>query len=287
MEITGLVGYAHRMNTPRLILAEDGIFPVVRDARGNRLPQLPASGFDFPGTIQGEGKLSGVPSLFIRLSGCNLHCTWKQPDGSLSECDTAYASYRVRRSTSYSIEDISEIVRHNTVHLKHIVITGGEPFLQADSLKQLCIRLKEIKDYHITVETNATLFNEELAGYIDFFSLSPKLSASVPAGPYAELHEKRRMQPEVIQRFITHCLQYGKSFQLKFVSSSEQDIREIQHLLSLLSGWENEDILLMPLGSDSTQLQQNIRQVLEYCIRNGWRYCDRLHLSLFGNKTGV
>lgn len=275
------------MNTPRLILAEDGIFPIVRDAQGNRLPQLPASGFDFPGTIQGEGKLNGVPSLFIRLSGCNLHCTWKQPDGSLSECDTAYASYRVRRSISLSVEEISKIVQHNTAHLEHIVITGGEPFLQAKPLKQLCMRLRQIKDYHFTVETNATLFDEELAGHIDFFSLSPKLSASVPAVPYAEMHEKRRMQPDVIQRFITHSLQHGKTFQLKFVSSGEQDIREIQHLLSLLKGWKNEDILLMPLGADRTELQQNTRQTLEYCIRNGWRYCDRLHLSLFGNKTGV
>lgn len=275
------------MNMSRLILAEDGIFPIVWDAAGNRLPQLPASGFDFPGTIQGEGKLNGVPSLFIRLSGCNLHCIWKQPDGSLSECDTAYASYRVRHSVSLSIEEISQIVYHNTTHLKHIVITGGEPFLQEKSLKQLCIKLKQIKDYHITVETNATIFDEELAGYIDFFSLSPKLSASAPAAPYTELHENKRMQPSIIQNFITHSLQYHKSFQLKFVCSGKQDIEEIQHLLSQLQGWKNEDVLLMPLGADPMALQQNVRQVLEYCIRNDWRYCNRLHLSLFGNKTGV
>ncbi len=287
MGITGLVGYAYGMNADRLILAEDGIFPIVWDAEGNRLPKFPASGFDFPGTVQGEGKLNGVPSLFIRLAGCNLHCTWKQPDGSFSECDTAYASYRVRHSVALSIEEISKVVQYNTAHLKHIVITGGEPFRQIDSLKRLCIRLKQIKNYHLTVETNATLFDEELAGYIDFFSLSPKLSASVPAAPHGELHEKRRMQPKVIQCFITHCLQYRKSFQLKFVCSGGQDLQEIQYLLSLLKGWENEDILLMPLGAHPVELRQNTRQVLEYCIRNGWRYCDRLHLSLFGNQTGV
>lgn len=287
MGITGLVEYACRMNNFRLILAEDGIFPILWDAEGNRLPQLPASGLDTPGTIQGEGKLNGIPSLFIRVAGCNLHCSWKQPDGSFSECDTAYASYRVRHSIALSIEEISQIVRYNTAHIEHLVITGGEPFLQADILKELCIRLKQIKNYHITVETNATLFEEELAGYIDFFSLSPKLSASTPLAPYAELHEKRRMQPGVIQQFLNHSRQHHKQFQLKFVCSGEQDTKEIHDLLSRIQGWKNEDILLMPLGATPTELQKNSRQVLGLCLRNGWRYCDRLHLSLFGNKTGV
>lgn len=275
------------MDTTRLTLAEDGIFPILRDGEGKRLPQLPASGFDVPGTVQGEGKLSGVPSLFIRLAGCNLHCSWKQSDGSISECDTAYASYRIRHSVILPVEEVCRIVRHNTPHLRYIVITGGEPLLQAPALKELCGKLKQLKDYHITVETNATLFDEGPAEYINLFSLSPKLSSSVPAAPHAELHEQRRMQPGVIQQFVDYSRRNHKDFQLKFVCSGERDIREIEELLSQLNGWKNEDILLMPLGGNPAELQKNARNALEFCIRNGWRYCDRLHLSLFGEKAGV
>lgn len=270
-----------------LILSEDGIFPIVRDAQGNGLPLSPASGFDVPGTIQGEGKLNGIPSLFVRLAGCNLHCNWKQADGSISECDTAYASYRISRSLKVSVEEVVKIIYNNTAVIDHIVITGGEPLLQAQAIKDLCMKLKQERAYHITIETNATLYDDELVQNIDFFSLSPKLSASTPAPPYSGLHEKRRMQPGIIQKFIDYCLQNNKDFQLKFVCSEDRDIEEIKVLLSQLRGWKNEDILLMPLGARPAELQVHIRKVLEFCIRNGWRYCDRLHLSLFGNKTGV
>lgn len=275
------------MTHSKLILAADGIFPVTLDSEGHPLPQLPASGFDFPGTIQGEGKLNGIPSLFIRLAGCNLHCIWKAADGSISECDTAYASYRVRQTLTLSIEEIYRIVRHNTNAIHHIVITGGEPFLQASPLKELCMRLKQEKDYHLTLETNATLYEEELVRQIDFFSLSPKLSASVPEPPHSALHEAQRLQPALIQKIIDHCRLNNKDFQLKFVCSGQRDIEEIKELLSGLKNWKNEDILLMPLGANQAELQNNIRQVLTFCIRNGWRYCDRLHLTLFGNRSGV
>lgn len=275
------------MTNSKLILAADGIFPVTLDSEGHPLSELPASGFDFPGTIQGEGKLNGIPSLFIRLAGCNLHCIWKGADGSLSECDTAYASYRVRQTLTLSIEEIYRIVRHNTNAIHHIVITGGEPFLQASPLKDLCMRLKQEKDYHLTIETNATLYEEELVRQIDFFSLSPKLSASVPGPPHSALHEEQRLQPALIQKIIDHCRLNNKDFQLKFVCSGQRDIEEIKELLSRLKNWKDEDILLMPLGSNQAELQNNIRQVLAFCIRNGWRYCDRLHLTLFGNRSGV
>lgn len=270
-----------------LTLAEDGIFPIVRDAEGRTLPQLPASGFDFPGTVQGEGKLNGIPSLFIRLAGCNLHCCWKTADGSVSECDTAYASYRVKRTLVLSEDEICRIVRHNTENLHHLVITGGEPFLQADALTGLCRKLKQMKPFHITVETNATLFHAPLAAYIDFFSLSPKLSSSSPVMPYAVNHNRLRLQPEVIQQFIEHARLTHKDFQLKFVCATREDVVEIKQFLAGIRHWKNEDILLMPAGANCADLKKNTEDVVKYCIQNGWRYCDRLHLSLFGEKAGV
>lgn len=264
-----------------MLLAKDGIFPIVRDGKGNPLPDLPASGFNFPGTVQGEGKLCGIPSLFIRLAGCNLRCCWQTSDGRISTCDTTYAAYELKDTHQVSIDEIYKIVLSNTASIRHIVITGGEPFLQSAELKQLCHKLKQNNQFHLTVETNATLFHPEVAQYIDLFSLSPKLSSS---------HQERSTQTlniDAIRSFIDYAQENQKDFQLKFVYSGEADIQEIKDILSQLRGWKNEDVLLMPLGGCPEILRTNIQKTLEYCIRNGWRYCDRLHISLFGDKQGV
>lgn len=266
-----------------MLLAKDGIFPIVRDQEGHLLPFRPASGFPFPGTIQGEGKLCGVPSIFIRLAGCNLHCCWKSQDGQISPCDTTYAAYKIEDAQQYPVENIYQILVHNTDHIRHIVVTGGEPLLQWKELIELCIKLKQNNQFHITLETNATLFQKELADRIDFFSLSPKLSSS----HQQEASQVLRLNPECIQAYINHVRRHHKDFQLKFVYASENDIHEIQSLLTQLHAWKNEDILLMPLGGTPEILRTNTIKTLEHCIRNGWRYCDRLHISLFGNKAGV
>lgn len=272
---------------PTLLLAKDGIFPITKDKDGNPLPILPASGFNFPGTIQGEGKLNGIPSLFIRLAGCNLRCSWTTDAGNVSICDTAHASFRVKDSFKATVNDICNIVRYNSKHIDHLVITGGEPFLQSEGLIELCNTLKEKKDYHITIETNGSLYHEKLADCIDLFSLSPKLGSSTPPAPYDKQHNDIRINPKYLQAFITHTRRYNKDFQLKFVYAAEQDIAEIKSLLLQLKGWKNEDILLMPLGGNQEELNLNTQKTLEHCILNGWRYCDRLHISLFGAKHGV
>lgn len=269
-----------------LTLASDGIFPIVKNKNGQRLSQLPASGFDIPGTIQGEGKLNGIPSLFIRLAGCNLRCRWQDGQGRISDCDTAYASYEIKNTLRLSIEDILQIVRHNKAALHHLVITGGEPFLQARELTELCKQLKK-EAWHLTVETNATLYDETLVTYIDFFSLSPKLSSSVTGQSTSTFKTDKRINLSVIQQFITHARTYRKDFQLKFVYAQAQDIEEIEGILTRLHNWEPEDVLLMPLGTTPEELFRNTNEALKQCIIHGWRFCDRLHISLFGNRKGV
>jgi len=126
-------------------------------------------------SIQGEGKLTGVPSVFVRASGCNLRCVW---------CDTPYTSW----SPEGVDVSVPEIVRRaGEFPTSHIVLTGGEPTIMPD-FSELCAALKA-KDYHITVETAATVFAE---GAVDLASLSPKLSSSTPhdrdAGRFAAAH---------------------------------------------------------------------------------------------------
>ena len=181
-----------------LHLAKDGIFPITKDKDGKLLKKLPASGLHVSGTIQGEGKLNGIPSLFIRLAGCNLHCTWKTLVGNTCECDTAYAAFKIEDTFSLPIKECVQIIDHNRGNIDHIVITGGEPFLQADKVWELCIQLKKEVHFHITVETNATIYVEECAQMIDFFSLSPKLSGSVPPAPYADHHNNKSDRSHVV-----------------------------------------------------------------------------------------
>src|SRR6185503_15925664 len=109
-------------------------------------------------SIQGEGKLVGVPSVFVRASGCNLRCTW---------CDTPYASW-APEGEEISVERIVEqVVAYNC---RHVVLTGGEPMIMPDVV-ELCAALKA-EGLYVTVETAATAY--KLVD-IDLASLSPKL----------------------------------------------------------------------------------------------------------------
>ena len=268
------------MSIPDLLLAPGGIFPVTREANGHPLPSPPASGFPFPGTIQGEGKLCGTPALFVRLAGCNLQCAWKG-----SACDTPRAASRATGAYSLPAWEIASILEQNRENIHHVVITGGEPLLQADGVEALCRMLKQREMFHVTIESNATIYDERVAAIADLMSLSPKLSTSAPAR--CREHHQARLRPTVIQRFISRALLQQNDFQLKFVYSAEEDVREIRQLLSSLHGWRNDDVLLMPLGTTPAMLQRNARAAAGHAIRNGWRYCHRVHLSLFGDRQGV
>lgn len=221
-------------------------------------------------SIQGEGKLLGVPSVFVRASGCNLRCTW---------CDTPYASWQPEGENV----PVSEIVRQaSAFKARHVVITGGEPMMMPD-ITELCAAMKNV-GCHITIETAATIF-EPVA--VDLASLSPKLSNSTPhqreAGRFAATHERQRLNISVIQRFIDH----SPDFQLKFVVSAETDLIEINQILKQIHGWQPSDVLLMPEGTEAAILNARAGWVAEVCKTTGYRYCPRLHVELYGNARGT
>ena len=270
-----------------ILLARDGVFPVAFDASGRPLPGLPASGIPLPGTVQGEGKLAGVPSLFVRLAGCNLRCEWTAADGSRCPCDTAYASFALSGARRLPVAEVARLVAANLGAVRHVVVTGGEPFLQPGPLRALCAALRELAPVHLTVETNATLYDPDAAAPFDLFSLSPKLASSVPSGPAAAAHDRLRLNVPAIQAFIDRARADGKDFQLKFVYARPADAAEIRALLARLGGWTPADVLLMPLGATPAELARVVPAALAECLRHGWRFCPRLHISLFGNREGV
>ncbi len=294
-------------------LVKDGIFPILYNKNGNKLEKELDTNFNFSGTIQGEGKLTGVPCLFIRLSGCNLRCLFSQ-NGIGSPCDTPYSSHTPERNRM-EVEEIIDIVSANTNNgvLKHIVISGGEPFIQKKPLREL-IHLLNAKGLHTTIETNGSIFDKEVAMYTNLFSISPKLKNSVPTQDkfkgqevkklgleYNALnegrHESARINISALQSFIDECYvddQYkvrknpnDKDFQLKFVVSSAEDIAEIQSIVSQLKGVENRDILLMPEGYTKNEMLENAKMVSELCIKYGYTLTVRIHTALFGELRGI
>ena len=221
-------------------------------------------------SIQGEGLLAGVPSIFIRTSGCNLRCHW---------CDTPYASWKPE-GPEMSIEEILKKI--SGWDCNHIVLTGGEPMIAPD-LPELATALKKQKK-HITIETAGTILPNGIP--CDLASLSPKLSNSTPSPErdlaWAKKHEATRLQPEVISEWIRKY-----PFQLKFVVSTETDLAEIKSLLVKLPKIPVDRVLLMPEGIDSKTLASRSPWLVEICKRGGFRFCPRLHIDLFGHKRGT
>jgi 7-carboxy-7-deazaguanine synthase len=221
-------------------------------------------------SIQGEGKLTGVPSVFVRASGCNLRCVW---------CDTPYASWNPDGVDM----PVAEIVARAAVfNARHVVVTGGEPLIMPDVVP-LCAAFKHRGD-HITIETAGTVYSTAVA---DLASISPKLSNSTPVdregGRFAVAHDRQRLNVDVVQRLMDEAA----DFQLKFVVGTEGDLGEIKQLLSQLRRWTPADVLLMPEGTTAESLDAKAGWVSDLCKREGFRYCPRLHVTLYGNRRGT
>ena len=220
-------------------------------------------------SIQGEGRLLGVPSVFVRTSGCNLRCRW---------CDTPYTSWQPE-GKAWSVKKIlGEIAKYPT---RHVVITGGEPLLAPD-IAELTGELKQ-RGAHITIETAATIF-KPVAG--DLMSLSPKLANSTPwkrsKGEFAAMHEKRRLNYPVIQQFLD-----GYDYQLKFVVDRKPDIDEIRAVIAQLQHVDASRVMLMAQGVNQAELNRKAEWIVESCKQYGFSYTPRLHIQLFGNRRGT
>lgn len=220
-------------------------------------------------SIQGEGKLAGVPSLFIRTSGCNLRCTW---------CDTPYTSW-APEGEEMSIESI--VRRVDEARCRHVVLTGGEPLI-AGGVEELTQRICAA-GYHLTIETAATVWKDVVC---DLASISPKLGNSTPrereGGRWAAAHERLRIDIDTIRRFMAM-----RDYQLKFVVDAPEDLAEIDDLLARIEPVKAENVLLMPQGVSREELDARGPWLAELCKQRGFRFCPRLHIALFGHTRGT
>ena len=219
-------------------------------------------------SIQGEGVLAGVPSAFVRTSGCNLRCTW---------CDTPYTSWEPE-GENRSIDEIAAAVA--SFRAAHVVITGGEPMIAPEIIE--LTRTFRGAGLHITIETAGTVFAPVEC---DLMSISPKLANSTPherdGGRWAAQHDRLRYQPDVLQQLMR-----AYEYQLKFVVTSPADLEEIEAMRERLDV-DRARVILMPEGTSAEVLRERAVWLTEVCKRSGYRYGPRLHVEVWGNRRGV
>jgi 7-carboxy-7-deazaguanine synthase len=230
-------------------------------------------------SVQGEGRLAGVPTVFVRTSGCNLRCWF---------CDSYHTSWEPTHDWLTVEEIVAEVEAYEGA--THVVLTGGEPMIHEESVA-LLNRLGDA-GYHTTVETNGTVYRD---AHIDLASISPKLQSSTPTpekdptggGEWAERHDERRIDMDALTALVD---EYDS--QLKFVVTGADDMPEIERLVERVRDGTtttvaDADVLLMAEGTTREDLNESRTAVAELAMASGYRYTPRLHVDLWNDAPGT
>ncbi len=242
----------------------------------------------FGPTIQGEGKLIGTPSIFIRVGKCNMRCVgfnveYETPSGiKKCSCDSYYAvdvAFKDQWHTMSSNDIIKKVEELKPNYNLDIVITGGEPLLYWQNNEfQSLLKYYVENNYKVTIETNASLninLNEEYQKKI-LFSMSVKLSNSLEP-----------LKKRVNINTLTQILNHTQDSYLKFVIDKEFKEKAQEEIYAIIKQIPKAEVYLMPMGDTAKEINENSETVIDMAIENGFKYCDRLHIRVWDNKRGV
>jgi organic radical activating enzyme len=192
-------------------------------------------------SIQGEGIYQGIVQVFVRFFGCNLNCAF---------CDT--------NLNFYQEFDLDVLLRRIFSYTDYhsISLTGGEPLLQIDFLKEL-VKILKRKNKLIYLETNGTLASclEEIIDYLDIISMDFKLPSSTQNNSFWEKHKN----------FLKIALK--KEVFVKTVVCKDTTLEDIKKSLSLLKETKRDIYFILQPNffQDDEELRKKMSYFLSFC----------------------
>ncbi|MEA3263741.1 MAG: 7-carboxy-7-deazaguanine synthase QueE [Pseudomonadota bacterium] len=227
-------------------------------------------------SLQGEGASMGRPVAFVRLSRCNLACTW---------CDTAY-TWRFegdnrphrdglafeRKANQVVLDEADVAARIMALGQDRLVITGGEPLLQGAALARMVALLEGMS---VEIETNGTVTpHPALDPLVSQYNVSPKLKHSGNPVDSAQIPER-----------FAEWIQKPQAW-FKFVVATPDDVAEVLELIET-HRLPRERTFVMPEGTDSETLRTRERWLAPLALQHGLRLSDRMHIHLYGDTRGT
>lgn len=277
-------------------------------------------------SIQGEGRWSGTPSVFLRTFGCNFKCAgFGMPRGQHTDepdriaekielyktfedlplanfgCDS-YASWHPKfkhLSPTLTIDEVVDrmlaLVPNNTWTQPngqdvHLVITGGEPLLGWQRAYQELFdhpRMQDLK--HLTFETNTT--QELHSDFRQYLENQDRFHVTWSCSPKLTVSGEQwsdAIRPDILASYASVNVPMGNEYYLKFVVATSDDLADADRaVVEFRQGGVESPVYLMPMGGIPDQYHYNTKQVAELALERGYRYSPRLHVDIWRNAWGT